>query len=431
MTRRRWWGATAVLVVVSVAAVSVWLLATPSRKHASAIFSQAVQLFPGDKVRVLGVDVGRITQIHQAPGGVRVDFYYDASAPVPADANAVIMSPTLVTGRFVQLTPAKASGPRLPDDAVIGLDRTRTPVEYDEVKKQLEELTKALGPSGVNADGTLSRTLTTAARNLDGNGGNIHNSVDQLARAVGALSDGRQDLFGTVRNLQTFVSALREADREVAGFSNQLGQLSGTLADSSNDLGKALDTVDSSVNRIGAFVHDNRDQLSDDLRALSHTAQALEANRQALADLLQVAPTAVSNFQDIYDPFSGSITGAFALTQTQDLKSTVCGLVAAPDAGYQGCKAALGPLLDLLNIDFPPAAVNGLQRNGSENAITQDQIKRPDPDPNLRPPYDPSVSPPKPLRGTGAQPYGGSSPQRSSADIDALRSLFVPIGGGR
>lgn len=431
MTRGR---LIAAAVVVALVAGVVWVLATPSRKHASAIFSQAVQLFPGDKVRVLGVDVGRITAIAQVPQGVRVDFDYDASAPVPADASAVIMSPTLVTGRFVQLTPARVSGPRLADDAVIGLDRTRTPVEFDQIKQQLQELSTALGPDGVNADGALSRTLTTTARNLAGNGGDIHKSVDQLARAVGALSDGREDLFGTVRNLQTLVTALRGADSQVAGFADQLDKFSGTLADSSDDLGKALDVIDSSVDRIGSFVRDTRDPLSDDLKALSKVAGTLKDNRQVLADLLQVAPTGVSNFQNIYDPFSGSITGAFALTQFQDPTTSVCSLLFGVPSGGDACQTVFGGLLKSAGIAYPPVALDTLQRNGSKNAITQDQTKRPDPHPHVHPPYDPGVTPPRPLHGTGARPYFGSTgPDGSARDGSArgLASLLVPTGGGR
>jgi len=429
MMRRRWLGATVVVVVVAVAVAAVWVLAAPSRKHASAIFSQAVQLFAGDKVRVLGVDVGRITGIRQVADGVRVDFNYDASAPVPADASAVIMSPALVSGRFVQLTPARASGPRLPDDAVIGLDRTETPVEFDQIKQQLEDLATDLGPNGVNADGTLSRTLSTGARNLAGNGGNIHNSVEQLARAVGALSDGREDVFGTVRNLRTLVTALRDADSQVAGFTNQLDQFSGALADSSNDLGKALDVIDSSADRIGSFVRDNRDPLSDDLKALSKLADNLEGNRQVLADLLQIAPTAIDNFQNIYDPFTGAINGNFPLPDLQDPATSLCGLLFATPAGNDACTGLLAPVLGQVSLPFLPVAVNPVQRNGSKNAITQDQIKPPDPHADAGPPYDPRLSPPKPLHGSGTQPYFGTA--AADNPNDAMASLFVPTGGGR
>jgi phospholipid/cholesterol/gamma-HCH transport system substrate-binding protein len=415
-----------VLAVTAVAAVLVATLAGPGQKHATAVFSQVVGLYPGDQVRVMGVPVGTVEKITPSPDGGRVELSYSADAPVPADAQALIVAPTLVTARFVQLTPARVAGPRLPDGAVIGLDRTAVPVEFDEIKRQLDELTTALGPTGADADGSLGRALSTAARNLDGNGATLNQTVDQLAKAVGALADGRGDLFNTVRNLETVIAALRGADGQVRGFTTQLDQLSGTLADSSGDLGRALDLVDSSVQRIGEFVREHRDQLSVDVHGLDRVAQNLDGNRQALADLLQIAPTAVSNFQNIYDPFSGSLTGSVAGTQFQDLNSLTCSLLFTRGSGYDGCKAGLSPVLGAAHLDYPPAALDALRRNGSRNSIEENQTTRPDPHPTVRPPYDPARTPPKPHQGAGTRPY----PAAGSSD-QALSRLFVPAGGDR
>ncbi|HEY2202886.1 MAG TPA: MCE family protein [Pseudonocardia sp.] len=432
MTRSRLLVAGTAVAVVLIAVATVLLLSGSSEKRATAVFSQVVGLYPGDQVRVVGVPVGTVDAITPTAHGVRVELRYAADAPVPDGAQAFILAPTLVTSRFVQLSAARAGGPRLPDGAVIGLDRTAVPVEYDELKGQLDELTHALGPTGVNADGSLGRAVSSGARNLAGNGPALNRTVAQLAAAVGALSDGREDLFGTVRNLQTAVTALRGADDQVRGFTTQLGQLSGTLAGSSADLGRALEVVDSSVERIGGFVREHRDRLGADLDGLSSVTRNLAHNRQALADILQIAPSAVSNFQNVYDPFSGAITGALAGTQLQDVNSVACSLLFAEGGGFDGCRSDLRPLLDRVRLDYPPVAFSGVRRNGSLNSITADQGKAPDPHPELQPPYDPSATPPKPHQGAGTQPYLSRGTPPGSPGPRSLADLFPPgPAGGR
>ena len=67
-----------------------------------------------------------------------------------------IISPNLVSARFIQLTPAYTGGAVLPDGGSIDLARTAVPVEWDEVKEALTQLAVQLGPttgSGAGAAG--------------------------------------------------------------------------------------------------------------------------------------------------------------------------------------------------------------------------------------------------------------------------------------
>jgi len=66
-------------------------------------FPSAEGLYEGDDVRVLGVPVGSISRITPGESGVVVELSLDDDQPVPADARAAIVSPSLVSGRFVQL----------------------------------------------------------------------------------------------------------------------------------------------------------------------------------------------------------------------------------------------------------------------------------------------------------------------------------------
>ena len=109
-------------------------------------------VFAGDDVRILGVPVGRIEKIEPQPQRAKITFWYDGKYKVPADAKAAILSPALVTGRSIQLTPVYSSGPVMEDGAVIPQKRTAVPVEWDDLREQLRaaqrELCSPPNPAG-------------------------------------------------------------------------------------------------------------------------------------------------------------------------------------------------------------------------------------------------------------------------------------------
>ncbi len=87
---------------------------TPSAGTRScAYFTNTNGLYTGDEVRILGVAVGTIDEIDPQPNGTKVTFSVDTQYPVPADVEAAILSPSLVSARAMQLVPAYSSGPKL------------------------------------------------------------------------------------------------------------------------------------------------------------------------------------------------------------------------------------------------------------------------------------------------------------------------------
>src|SRR5215213_11247500 len=138
---RRSWIAIA-LVVLLVAGVVVLLRTsdTINRTNVVAYFENSNGIYVGDDVRILGVNVGKITEIQPQPERVKISFWYNSKYKVPADAKAAILSPTVVTARAIQLTPVYSKGPVMGDDAVIPRERTAVPVEWDQVRQQLQKL---------------------------------------------------------------------------------------------------------------------------------------------------------------------------------------------------------------------------------------------------------------------------------------------------
>ena len=174
----------------------------------SAYFAEANGLFVGDEIRILGVAVGVVDKIEPQPTSSKVTFSVDKQYPIPADARAAILSPSLVTPRAIQLVPAYSGGPKLGPGASIPLNRTAVPVEWDDFRKQLEKLTEALQPTGPGGVNSVGEFIDSAADNLRGQGDTARDTVIKLSQAISALGDHADDIFSTVRNLQLLVSAL-------------------------------------------------------------------------------------------------------------------------------------------------------------------------------------------------------------------------------
>jgi phospholipid/cholesterol/gamma-HCH transport system substrate-binding protein len=283
-----------------------WVTMGQTGTRITAYFAKAVGVYEGSEVKVLGIGVGRITSVTPQGDRVRVEMSVDDGIEVPANAQAVVVAPSLVSDRYVQLTPAYESGPLMKSGTVIPLDRTATPVELDDLTNSVNDLATALGPGGANKDGALSNVLDTAAANLAGNGELFNQTMRQLSDASAVLADSRGDLFTTVDNLNTFTTALAQSDAQVRDFNDKLADVSGYLADDRDDLGLALSSLGTSLTDVQAFIANNKDLISSNVDKLTGITQALVDQRAAIAEILDVAPLAMSNFLNTYDAASAS-----------------------------------------------------------------------------------------------------------------------------
>ncbi|SPX79093.1 virulence factor Mce [Mycobacterium xenopi] len=94
-----------VLVLIGGTFVVVRSATGLGRIQVTGYFANSTGLYNGDNVVILGVPVGKVEKIEPQPDHVKISFWYNDKYKVPADAKAVIISPSLVTPRAIQLTP--------------------------------------------------------------------------------------------------------------------------------------------------------------------------------------------------------------------------------------------------------------------------------------------------------------------------------------
>ena len=366
-TLRTWAQVTSILVVAGLLfGALVAFGGEDDTTTVSAHFPRTISLFEGNEVRILGVPVGRITAIVPEGNSVRVDMEYSAEYDVPADAKAVIVTPTLVADRFVQLTPAYSGGPVMADGADIAMADTAVPVELDQVYQGLDSLSVALGPNGVNADGSLSELLSVSADTLDGQGARVNAMIGDLARTVDTFNRGRGDLFGTVRGLQRFTTHLAANDRQVRDFIGLLARVSTQLSGERQEIRGALANLAVALGTVERFVRENKDVVEQDVAALADVSGVMARRHAILANLLEKGPLGLHNLSLAFDTASGAIGSRVHLSPSVDnFDDLVCHWVRTADVPdeEQAC-ALLTRLLRPLDPVFDGVA-DGIDGRGS------------------------------------------------------------------
>ncbi|GLY75377.1 MCE family protein [Actinoallomurus iriomotensis] len=353
------YGALLLVVIVAASLVAV-LWPDEPQTHVTAYFERATGVYPGTEVRVLGVKVGKVTKVTPKGDMVEIKMAYDAKRKVPATAQAVIIVPSLVADRYIQFTPVYRNGAALKDGATLPLSSTAVPVELDDANQAVNELTKALGPQGANANGSLSRLLKSSAETLDGQGENFKQTLQDLSEVSRVLSDNRGNATQTVQNLAKITQAMAASDRQIRSFSQNLASVSSTLNGEKAELRAAVSSLSVALREVAGFVKQNKTEIAANVQGLAQITGVLVKEKAALQQFLDKAPVAAANAASVYDPQDGTLHARLNLQQSQNIAMWLCSLAYSLGAPPKQCEALLKPLnalgvpLNALGLDLSP-----------------------------------------------------------------------------
>lgn len=299
-------GAAAVAVALIVGGVLVDHLVNPA-KQITAYFAETIGVYRGSTVRVLGVPVGTVNSVTPDGTRVRVVMTVNPGVQIPANAGAVVISPSVVADRYIQLAPPYTGGPLLADGAVIPVTRTAVPVEVDQVYASLAKLANAL--SGANKNGALSQAIKTGAANLAGNGGYLRAMITEFSGLSKALGGSAGNLFASIGYLQQFTTMLKNNNGQVKLAERQLAEVSAFLAGDRQDLSAAISDLAIALNQVKSFIGSNRGLIDANVRKLAAITSILSRERASLALALDVAPLAADNLVNAYDATRHTLDG--------------------------------------------------------------------------------------------------------------------------
>ncbi|OBB57641.1 mammalian cell entry protein [Mycobacterium sp. 852013-51886_SCH5428379] len=358
--------ATLAVVLALVAAFVGWQLYKKlTTNTVTAYFTDTLALYPGDKVQIMGVQVGRIDSIDPDGDKMKVVFSYENKYKVPANATASILNPSLVSSRTIQLAPAYTGGPVMEDDAVITLDRTQVPVEYDELRNSIDRLLTDLGPTPEQPKGPFGEAIESFADGLSGKGTQINTTLNSLSEALTTLNQGRGDFFGVVKSLALFVNALHRSDQQFVALNRDLAQFTNSFTNTDRELANALQDLNSLLTTTRQFLDENSEVLTTDINNLADTTNAILQPEplDGLETGLHVFPNLAANVVNISSPNNGGIVSLPVITNFANPMQFICSSIQAGSRlGYQEsaelCAQYLAPILDAIKFNFPPFGLN-------------------------------------------------------------------------
>jgi phospholipid/cholesterol/gamma-HCH transport system substrate-binding protein len=291
-------GFGALLLVVVLAAYLLVFRGSGGHEY-TLLFQNAGQLVKDDDVQIGGRRIGsvkaiKLTEDNQAAITITVQEPY---APLHQGTKATIRLTSLsgIANRYIALTPAPNSAPKLADGATLKQDSTTTVVDLDQIFNTLDPKTRK-SLSGVvkgfatqfNYKGKAAGQSTKYFNPLLSTSRRLVNEVDQdegaltafivnSSRAVTAIAEKRNDLSALVSNTNATAKAI--GDENVA-LARALGLLPTTLRRGSStfvDLRSTLDDLDVLVNaskpatknlapflrKLRPLVHDARPTIRD------------------------------------------------------------------------------------------------------------------------------------------------------------------------
>ena len=245
---------------------------------------------------MLGVRVGSVTKVEPKGDHVDVTLQIDDGVKVPAKAGAVIVSRSVATDRYVELTPVYDSGPVLASGSVLPMARTRTPVEFDDLLASLTDISDELA-----GDASLNELLETGAKTLDGKGQKISDSMHGLADTLGTLDDASGDIKGTLDNLDQLTQTLADNDALIRRFNGEVTSAASMLDDQHEAIESTFSILSAMLQEVAAFSHDHRAKIASQIKDITSLSNTLLEHREGLEDAVETLPLMMQNVDRAID----------------------------------------------------------------------------------------------------------------------------------
>ncbi len=252
-----------------------------------AVFVDAVNLNPGDEVRLAGVRVGSIKSVHLYQGvKALVTFGVDSTVPLTTTTQPVIRYRNLIGQRYLALVDGAGDGRTLHRDEVIPESRTKPALNLNVLFNGFRPLLAGLAPGDINQ---LSFELVKV---LQGEGGTVESLFSRVASLSTTLAD-RDALIGQViENLNGALGPLDSRDKQLTALITNLQAFISGLSQDREAIGSSLVAIDDLAGTTASLLKDVRPSLKEDVKQLGILAAGLDEpeSRKLLEHFLTATP---------------------------------------------------------------------------------------------------------------------------------------------
>ncbi len=288
-------------VVIAVAGV-VYFLRPSTSMTVSAEFARTDAVFPGNNVTVLGVPTGRIESVTPHGAQVRIVMTLPAGTKIPANANAWVISPSVISDRTIEIGPGFVSGPTLADGATIPLDRTHSPLTWDQLTTAVNNLITAVGPSATDPGGGVGNLIHVTADALRGNGQAFHDAISNITQASTLLAGKSGDVTALLTSLNTLVQTIADNRAKVDSLTNSITATADVFSTQRAQVKQALATLPDVLGQVSALISAHGSALTSDVAQLAQLTGAIATKQAQLKEIIDVVPTGFQNVANTVTP---------------------------------------------------------------------------------------------------------------------------------
>jgi ABC-type transporter Mla subunit MlaD len=224
------------------------------------------------------------------------------------------------------------------------LERTRTPVDFDQVLASLNEFATGIAGSK-KATNAISRFINEGAETLKGNGPLINQTVHALQEGVNGIHAQRDNIASTLRSLDILLAAVATNKETAQTFIKQVAKASDLLADERENFRTALESLDDAVTVVAQFAVDNRAQIVEALNGSTRVMKTILEKQRSLTEILRVLPLALQNLDRarngdripvVFDPLVLTPLGGILQDVCDQLPPAICELISTDPGGGNG-----------------------------------------------------------------------------------------------
>ncbi|MCX2713794.1 MCE family protein [Mycolicibacterium sp. J2] len=238
----------------------------------SAYFAEAGGIKPGSDVRVSGLSVGRVSDIHLEGTKVRVDFTVKDGVDLGDRTEAAIKTETVLGTKMLEVTPRGAG--TLTE--TIPLERTTSP--YD-LPTALGDLTTAI--SGLDTT-QLSSALTTLADTFKQTPADLKLALDGVAQFSDTLNARDAQLRNLLGNANKVTAVLAKRSDQIAGLVVNANALLAELVAQRDAVDGFMTNLTAVSQQISGLVADNKAALKPALDKLNGVLSILDNRKKEL-----------------------------------------------------------------------------------------------------------------------------------------------------
>ena len=276
------------VVLIGLLATLIGNISFTSTRTFYGRFTDATGVLHGDRVRVSGVEVGKIRDVRLVSGDdgrqqALVEFEVRDDVPMSTDARLELRFENIVGQRYLAIE-QKPGGSPMRDGATYGVAQTTPALNLTQLFNGFQPLLRALDADQTNQ---LSFQLVKA---FQGEAGSISQLLQHTASLTNTLADKDVVIGNVVRNLNDVLTTVDTRDRELTALIVEFRNLMVGLSSQRETVSIELPRLARLLGATSGMLRDVRPGLKSTITNLGRVAKQLDIDQAVLEASLEEVP---------------------------------------------------------------------------------------------------------------------------------------------